>query len=401
MSERIRRAGQVAWAVVGLAALLALVGLVGWTVRVIFPPLVLAGAIVFLLNPIVTWLQHRHIPRAAGTGLTYAGFLGLFTLLGFLVAPLAADQADRFEDEWPEVREDVEVWIDDRHEDSEDWLFQVPSVEELEDEFGNEGETIGEQFDRLRALGLRVFHILLITVLGPIIAFYLLVDLPHLRRVAESLVPERAKPEVMLVAHRLNRAVGGFFRGQLAVALIVGTMVSIGLAILDLPFWLLVGMVAGIFNIIPLVGPWVGAVPGIIIALTMRDLSTAFWVAGIMAGAQQIDNHFISPLVMQRAVKLHPAAVMLALLAGGTLGGFFGLLLAVPVAAVLKILCGHVWRTYVLGEPVEAIAEDWRKEDAEPGVGMVETVGDGDEIAPETEPAGSGEATGGYAMRRR
>jgi hypothetical protein len=72
---------------------------------------------------------------------------------------------------------------------------------------------------------------------------------------------------------------------------------------------------------------------------------------------------------------------MLALLAGGTLGGFFGLLLAVPTAAVLKILCGHLWRTYVLGEPVEEIAEDWRKEDAEPGVGMVETVGDDPETA--------------------
>ena len=75
-----------------------------------------------------------------------------------------------------------------------------------------------------------------------------------------------------------------------------------------------------------------------------------------MVVAQQIDNHFITPNVMQRVVKLHPAAVMLALLAGGTIAGFFGLLLAVPVAAVLKILCGHLWRTYVLGEPIAEIA---------------------------------------------
>jgi predicted PurR-regulated permease PerM len=92
-------------------------------------------------------------------------------------------------------------------------------------------------------------------------------------------------------------------------------------------------------------------------------------VAGIMAGAQQIDNHFISPLVMQRAVKLHPAAVLLALLAGGTLGGFFGLLLAVPTAAVVKILAGHLWRTYVLGEPYDqALAEEEWDEGPEPGL---------------------------------
>jgi predicted PurR-regulated permease PerM len=137
-------------------------------------------------------------------------------------------------------------------------------------------------------------------------------------------------------------------------------------------------MVAGVFNIIPLIGPWIGAIPGIIIALTTRDVTTALWVAAVMAIAQQIDNHFISPLVMQRAVKLHTAAVMLALLAGGTLGGFFGLLLAVPTAAVIKILVGHAWRTYVLNEPIEEIASEWERADAVPGVGVVENLGLGD-----------------------
>ena len=139
------------------------------------------------------------------------------------------------------------------------------------------------------------------------------------------------------------------------VAIIVGVMVSVGLAILDLPFWLIVGMIAGAFNLVPLIGPWVGAVPGIVIALTTRDFSTALWVAAIMAGAQQIDNHFISPMVMQRTVSLHPAVVMLALLAGGSLGGFFGLLLAVPITATLKVVIGHLWAVYVLEIPVEEV----------------------------------------------
>ena len=118
----------------------------------------------------------------------------------------------------------------------------------------------------------------------------------------------------------------------------------------------------------------IGAIPGVVVALTTRDLGTAVWVVVIMAIAQQIDNHFVSPVVMQRAVKLHPAAVMMALLAGGTIGGFFGLLLAVPTAAVLKILVGHLWRTYVLGEPFEEQAIGAAADDAEPGVGMVEDV---------------------------
>src|SRR3546814_12393457 len=114
-------------------------------------------------------------------------------------------------------------------------------------------------------------------------------------------------------------------------------MSSIGMLIIDLPFWLIVGMVAGLFNMIPLIGPWVGAVPGIVIALTTGGgMSQAVWVAIVMAIVQQIDNHFISPIVLQRAVKHHPAVVMLALLAGGTPSGFFGLLHAGPAHATPK-----------------------------------------------------------------
>jgi predicted PurR-regulated permease PerM len=375
VTERIRHAGSVAWAVVGLAVLLGLIGVVGWYVRVIWPPLVLAGAIVFILNPVVTWEQRRFsIPRALGSAAAYAGVLALVALAALLAYPLVADQAEELGDEWPHIRKDLEHRVDDWAETSEDWPIPIPSWDAIQDELDSNGDhnddTIAERIEQVRDLGVRVFHVGIIFVLGPIIAFYLLVDLPRLRQVALGLIPARSKDEVLVVAARLNRAIGGFFRGQLAVAGIVGVMVSIGLAIIGLPFWLLVGMVAGLFNVIPLVGPWIGAVPGVVIALTTRDAGTALWVIVVMAAAQQIDNHFISPIVMQRAVKLHPAAVMMALLAGGTLGGFFGLLLAVPIAAVLKIVVSHLWHTYVLGEPYDEIAVD----EATPGVGMVEDV---------------------------
>jgi predicted PurR-regulated permease PerM len=386
--ERIRRAGQIAWALVGLAALVFILGTIAWFFRVVWPPLILAGAIVFLLNPIVTTLQERRVPRAAGAGLTYLGFFAVVGLAGLIMVPLATDQLRDLDDELPEVRARAERWINDRAEDSKDWPIQLPSVSEIERDLDSSGgSSIGERLDRVRDIGTRAFHVILIFVLAPIIAFYLLVDLPRLHRAAEELIPERSRAEVLHVARRLNRAIGGFFRGQLMVAVIVGLMVSIGLAVIDLPFWLIVGMVAGLFNIIPLIGPWVGAVPGVIIALTTRDVSTAIWVVAIMAGAQQIDNHFISPLVMQRAVKLHPSVVMLALLAGGTIGGFFGLLIAVPVAAVLKILVGHLWHTYVLGQPFGEAAAAEDAADARPGVGFVEDVLVPDDDDERTQPA--------------
>jgi predicted PurR-regulated permease PerM len=374
--DRVRRGGQLAWAVLGLIALVAVFGYLAWFVRVIWPPLILAGAIVFILNPVVTFLQHRHIPRAAGTAMAYLAVIGVVVLGGILIAPLAQRQADDLSEQWPELRADLEDRVDDlsARSEADDWPVRIPTWDELGNDLSNDDATFEEQLQRVRELGLRVFHVALIVILAPIIAFYLLVDLPHLRRVAESLIPARSKDEVTVVARRLNRAIGGFFRGQLVVALIVGTMVSIGLAILGLPFWLLVGMIAGLFNMIPLIGPYIGAIPGVIIALTTRDVGTAVWVTAIMVGAQQVDNHFITPNVMQRVVKLHPAAVMLALLAGGTIGGFFGLLLAVPTAATIKILAGHRWRTYVLGEPFEQVEIEAEADDAAAG-GLLEPVG--------------------------
>ena len=370
MTDGLRRAGQLSWAVVGIAALLAVLGLVAWTFRVVFPPLVLAGAIVFVLNPVVTRLHRRGIPRALGAALAYAIVLGTVVGGGVLLAPLASDQARELSDEWPEIKARAERWIDDRAADSKGTFWEF-DAEELKDSFSSSDLTLQEQLDRARDIGVQVFHVLLILFLGPIIAFYLLVDLPHIRVAGESLVPEGARPEVMHVARRLNRAIGGFFRGQLFVAFIVGVMCSVGLLVIGLRFWFLVGMIAGVFNVVPLIGPWIGGIPGVVIALTTGSPLQALGVVVVMVGAQQIDNHFITPQVMHRAVQLHPAAVILALLAGGTLGGFFGLLLAVPVAAVLKILVGHVWRVHVLGEPLAAEAAE---EEAADGPGPVEDV---------------------------
>lgn len=370
---RLRRAGAVAWALVGMAAALAIVVIVVWKFRVVLPPLILAGAIVFVLNPVVTWLHVRRVPRALGAAIAYLGVLLGIGLLALLVVPLATDQANELRDDWPEIRAKGEQWIDDRAVDSEGTFYEFTRAE-LEDALSSDDLSISEQLDRARDIGLRVFHVLLILVLAPIIAFYLLVDLPHLRRVAESLVPAGARDEVMLVAHRLNRAIGGFFRGQLMVALIVGVLCSVGLAAIGVRFWFLVGMIAGFFNLVPLIGPWIGGIPGVAIALTTGSPLKAALVVGLMALVQQIDNHFITPQVMQRAVHVHPAAVMLALLAGGTLGGMFGLLLAVPATAVAKILIGHLWRVHVLGEPLAAVQAVIAVDDAVPAVGAVEDV---------------------------
>jgi predicted PurR-regulated permease PerM len=362
MEERLARVGRTAWWIVGVVLVVGLIGFLGWVFRVIFPPLILAGALVFLLNPIVNRLERRGLPRLLGALAAFGMVLLLFAGVGAIVYPLIANQADELSERGPELRGDAEDWLNDLSKTSEDddWPVHIPSVDEIEDQANqNEDQDVSEQFDTVREYAIRVFHVGIIFVIGPFLAFYLLVDLPDVRKRIEELIPDRSRVEVDFIAHRLNAAIGGFFRGQLAVAFIVGTMASIGLWIIGLPLWLVVGMIAGLFNMIPLIGPWVGAVPGIVIALATKDVKTAVLVAVVMVVVQQIDNHFITPTVMRRAVQLHPAAVMMALLAWGTLGGFFGLLLAVPLTASLKIVGGHLWRKWVVGISIPGLDEPY------------------------------------------
>ena len=385
-TEGIRRAGAVAWAFVGLCAAVFILGWVAHEVAVVFPPLILASALVFVLNPLIARLNRCGVPRLAGVGLTYLAFVGFVSVLGLILFPLVQEQAENLSDKTPEIRERIERWIDDRAADFEGTPFEFER-EDLDEALGSADTSLQDQLGKLADYGVKIFHVILIVVLAPIFAFYLLVDLPNIKRNAEALIPEGARPEVMLIGRQINVAVGGFFRGQLVVALIVGIMSSIALAIVDVPFWLLLGMVAGLFNIIPLVGPYIGGVPAVLVALTTREAITGLWVVIAMVVVQQIDNHFISPVVMHRVVKLHPVLVMLALLLGGTLGGFFGLLVAVPATAIVKIIGGHLWRIHVLGHPLEDVEDHAFSEQAEPGVGVVAEVGEVGEVGEEDPPA--------------
>ena len=362
MEERIRSLGRTAWALVGITLVLCIIGAVGWTIRVVFPPLVLRRDHRLPGQP----GGHQAAPpgppaRVLGAAVTYLAFFISVALLGLLLSPLLANQFDQLSERLPEIRKDVEDQIDKyaerSSEEQEDWFIKIPSVKEIEDQTSGNDQDLGDQVTTVRHAVVRIFHIGLILILGPIVAFYLLMDLPDVRRRCEELIPEASKPRVLFLAHRLNQIVGGFFRGQLLVAFIVGCMVSAGLFAIRLPLWLVVGMIAGLFNIIPLIGPYIGAIPGIIVALATKDVKAAIGVAIVMVVAQQIDNHFITPFVMKRAVHLHPSAVVLALLVFGTLGGFFGLLLAVPLTATMKVVGGHLWRRYVLGISVPGLDE--------------------------------------------
>ncbi|HEU4396702.1 MAG TPA: AI-2E family transporter [Actinomycetota bacterium] len=347
--ERFVRLGVFAWAGIGVIVLGYLLLRLLVYVNPVVPPLLLAVVVVYLLNPVVSALERRGVPRAAGAGVVYVLFICLVALAIALLVPVVTRQVGQVVDHFPGYVADAQAQvrrIAARFGQEPDFRLDAEQVREWL-AAGDNRQAVTRYITGLRSFTTSLLGGLVIVVIGPIMAFYLLVDLPRLQRGGMALVPPGRRDEIRVLMDRISQAVGGFFRGQLLVALFVGVASSLGLWAVGLPFWLLVGMVAGVFNLVPLIGPFIAGGLAVIIALVGGEPLTALWAALVLLAVQQLDNHLISPNVMSRTVQLHPVVVMLALLVGASFAGLFGMLVIVPLVAVAKIVFLYLWSRFV------------------------------------------------------
>jgi predicted PurR-regulated permease PerM len=347
--DRFIRVGIAAWAGIGVLLFAWLLLRVLGFAQPLLAPLLIALVVVYLLNPVVSALERRGTPRVAGAAVVYLVFVALVALLLSFVIPLAGRQVVAVADDFPAYVEDVQVQVTrvgQRFGQTWELNLDADRVSEWLSEAGNR-QTVTRYLTGLGSFTTSLLHALVILILGPIMAFYLLVDLPRLKRGTLAMIPPARREEMGALGERVGKAVGGFLRGQLLVALFVGVASSIGLYLIHLPFWLLVGLVAGVFNLVPLIGPFIGGALAVVIALLDGDPVQALLAVVVLTVVQQIDNHLISPNVMGRTVQLHPVVVMLALLLGATVGGLFGMLVVVPLVAVAKIVFLFGWQRFV------------------------------------------------------
>jgi predicted PurR-regulated permease PerM len=353
---RAARWGLVAWSAIGVLALAYIIfDRLLYPIRIIFPPLIFALIIVYLLNPLVTWMTSRGVPRILAALATYVVLLGALGVgLRYLI-PVLVDQVEGFTRSFPDLLSRAQASV-------ADFLQRLGIAAEPGTLFEANETRILDVAGRLLDVTAGLVNVALILVLGLILGFYLLVDTPKIQRGAVSLIPARRRPEVLGIFKKLGRAVGGFVRGQLLVALFVGVASTLALYIVGLPYWAVVGMVSGLFNLIPLIGPFIGGGVAVFIAFTTQTAGEGLlqlrpgWPLAIgsaiaLLAVQQLDNHIVSPNIVARTVRLHPVTVMLALLAGGTLLGLWGMLLAVPMVASIKVLILHAWDTQMTWPP--------------------------------------------------
>lgn len=356
----VRRLGVFSWSVIGV---LILVVAAFWILdrgRIIFAPLLLAVVIVFVLNPMVTFFHDRGIPRIVGAMIGFLTFFAGLALILVVVAPDMVDQAQSLVERFPAIFDDTAsqirgVLADLGFENVAVWNYQ-DLLDYLNDPKNR--DTLIHLFTaNVGSVTAGIFEFILVFLIGPVLAFYFLVDLPSTGRRIASIFPPHRQSEAIHLGNQLNAALGGFLRGQLVVALIVGSLLSLGYWLIGLEFWLLIGLIGGILNIVPFLGPWIGGALGVIVALTTGDFGMVVWAVIVAVAVQQIDNNFVSPTVLQATVRLHPTVTLLVLVLGGATAGIWGVIVAVPLTASLKILVGHWWGTRVLGQTWEEASD--------------------------------------------
>ena len=324
----------------------ALVGLVvttaiGWTLYQIREALLLiyiSALVAIGLAPLVSAIEEhrlpgirRRLPRGVAIFVIYLGFIGGLVGLGRLVFAPLVEQARALWSALPQMLSQAQQWLIDRG-----LLTTELSVREAVEQAPSAvtgADAVGTVIGAVWGLVGGVFG--LVTIL--ILAFYLLLDSENIVRTFVRLFPKGEQPRVESACRRITTKVSGWVGGQLLLAAIIGSTAALGLYLMGVPYFYVLALVAGIGEMIPIVGPLIAALPAIAVGFSVSP-AVALAVAVFFIAQQQFENHVLVPKVMERQVGVSAAVVIVSLLVGGSLLGVVGAILAVPTAAILQVL---------------------------------------------------------------
>lgn len=303
----------------GLGALF-IVGLFSRILAVVFLGITIAAA----LSPLVHLLERR-LPRTLAIVVVYLGILLVIGGLIAVVIPALVNQAQELINNVPELVDRAEQWIEAQPGISNESLFDT-----LASQIQNVGSVLIQ-------LPTAIFSALLDITLIFTISLYTLLETEKIRQFGLSLFSDQQRDRVNDVVVEMLQAAGGFVRGIALNMVIVGSIAFIGYSLIGVPFALVLAILAGLFEVLPIVGPLLAAIPAIGVAL-LQSPTTALITAMFVLVVQQIEGNFLTPNIMRGQAKLSPLIVLIAVFAGGAVGGIIGALVSIPLAAALRIL---------------------------------------------------------------
>lgn len=332
------------WGVATAVLVLAL-----WKLGDVILPFLVGGAIAYFLDPLADRLERLGLSRAAATATIALVATFAFVIIGLAVLPMLVRQLSGLVETAPEIAARLQSFL----------TSTFPSIMEpgsvVNETLASLGAAIkargGELASTVLNSAMGVVNFVVFVVVVPVVAFYMLLDWDRMVAKIDGWLPRDHAPTIREIALDIDRVLSGFVRGQISVCLILGTFYAVALMAAGLNFGLIAGSVAGALTFIPYVGALVGGALAIGLALFQfwGDWVSIGVVAAIFAAGQFLEGNIITPRLMGNSIGLHPLWLIFALSAFGTLFGFVGMLVAVPVAAVIGVLTRFVLTRYLAG----------------------------------------------------
>lgn len=326
-----------------LLALTVLLGGLLYLLAPVLTPFAAAALFAYLGDPLVDRLEARKLSRGSAVGIVF--LLMTLVVVGavLLLIPMLRTQMAAFGEKLPVFAEWVQnvalPWIEAQTGFGLDHLKTENLVALAKDYWQEAGQAAGQVFTHLSRSSLAVLGFLANLALIPVVSFYLLRDWDVLLGRVRELLPRTVEPTVVKLAGEADAVLGSFLRGQLSVMLSLGAIYSIGLWLVGIDLALLIGMLAGLVSFVPYLGMIIGLGAALIATLVQHgDLFHIVLVCAVFGAGQTIESFILTPWLVGDKIGMHPVAVIFAIMAGGQLFGFLGVLLALPVAAVVMVV---------------------------------------------------------------
>lgn len=334
--ERFRDTAIVSWALIGLLGLIYLVARAIGEVGIVFRPFFFALVIMFLLKPILEFLENKGMNRTMALALSYLVF---FTILGIVVGflvPVIRNEINGLINAFPGYARDVNNYVVSLQNTVEGYRLPAQAAKAIDGALANAQATTLSVLQLAPGYTMSFLSLMLDFVLAPLIAFFLLKDRAEISRGFFRHVPKAWRPEAKYLAYRLNRVTQGVVYVMFVLAVFVSILATLGLVIAGVPYALLLGFVCGFLQIIPYIGPIAGTIPAIIVAWVTHGGWAALGVGIYFTVLTQLASLVFTPIMMKDRVGVHPVLVIFVLLLLGSLFGFWGVALAVPASAIIN-----------------------------------------------------------------
>jgi len=325
------------------AGALVLLGLLLWVLKGVLLPFIIGMAVAYFLDPVTRRLEQAGMGRATATSVVLLCFVAVFVLAAMLTFPVLQGQFIAFAEAVPAYAEKLRGVMAPWIEKLQTQVLATPPEKIQQQAGGMAGAALSWASGALKKIwdgGVALFDILSILLIAPVVSFYMLRDWPVMVGKVDGWLPRRHADTIRMLVRQMDGALSGFVRGQAMVCLVLGLIYAVALSFAGLNFGFFIGFAAGILSFIPYVGTLVGFATGMIVCWFQFDgeLQKLALIAAIFGVGQLLEGNVLTPKLVGDKIGLHALWILFALMAGGTLLGFTGVMIAVPVAAVTAVL---------------------------------------------------------------